>query len=375
MTSELEKSLKRLSVPVPSVPEGRYVISIGRDFLSRLWPEIERDFAGRTAFVVTDADVAEAGHLEALLGGREIGTYVIDPPGEISKHIQTVTGIVETMEQSYLGRDSVVVAIGGGTVGDVAGFAAAIYKRGVPVVQIPTTTVSQADSAVGGKTGVDSSISKNAFGAFWQPAAVYIDAATLKTLEDVQYRAGLVESVKHAAIMDADYFGFLESHLEALLKRDLGVLEQMAYENCRIKAAVVAEDPTEKNKRRILNYGHTIGHAAESASGFDLLHGQAVAIGMVAAGRIEEELGLAGDDRIERIEALLKKLGMPTRIPKQYKTDQLIDLLRRDKKAVGSRPRFVLLEKLGAVLCRDGQWAQEVGENIVVNILNEIIEG
>ena len=259
-----------------------------------------------------------------------------------------------------MGRDTLVVALGGGTVGDIAGFAAAIFKRGVPVVQIPTTTVAQADSSVGGKTGVDSTLSKNAFGSFWHPAAVYIDIETLKTLDDRQYRAGLVESVKHAAIADADYFNYLEKNSEALLSRDPSVLTHIAAENCRIKAAVVAEDPTEKNKRSILNYGHTLGHAVESASAFSLLHGEAVAIGMIAAGLLEKAMGLVTDDRLTRIRSLLEKLGQPTHIPANLSLDAITDLLKRDKKAVAQWPRFVLLETLGKTLCKNERWTQDV---------------
>lgn len=374
MTGDWKKSLKTLSVAVPSVPQEGYVISIGTGYLLHLWAELGERFAGRTLFAVTDSAVVRAGHLDMLLGGRRAGVYVIDPPGEVCKHIQTVTAILEEMEKQFLGRDSVVVALGGGTVGDIAGFAAAIFKRGVPVVQIPTTTVSQADSAIGGKTGVDSSLSKNAFGVFWQPSAVYIDTATLATMDDAQYRAGLAESVKHAAIADAAYFAWLEGHADALLGREPAALEHLAMENGRIKASVVMEDPMEKNKRRILNYGHTIGHAVESVSGYSLLHGEAVAIGMAAAGRIEQELGLVKDDRPERIEQLLKRLGLPTRIPKMYSADQLMDLLKRDKKAVGTRPRFVLLETLGRALCRDGQWAHEVPQELAEKVIEKMRE-
>jgi 3-dehydroquinate synthase len=232
--------------------------------------------------------------------------------------------------------------------------------------------VAQADSSVGGKTGVDSSVSKNAFGAFWQPAAVYIDVETLLTLDDRQYRAGLVESVKHAAIRDKDYFEFFEKNIEAICSKDMNVLAEIAYKNCSIKAQVVQEDPTEKNMRRILNYGHTIGHAVESASGFELLHGESVAIGMIAAGKIEKALGLVSDDRLERIEQLLTKLDMPTVIPPEIKKEQLIELLRTDKKAIGKWPRFVLLESLGRALCKKGQWAHEVSQDIVETCLDEL---
>ncbi|MEN8126186.1 MAG: 3-dehydroquinate synthase [Planctomycetota bacterium] len=365
---------QKLDVTIPAVAQSGYTITIGRGMLSDLWRQIQSQWPKRNPFIVTDAELVKAGHFKTLLGGESVPSYVIDPPGETSKHIQTVVEIIEAMEKNVLGRDSIIIALGGGTVGDIAGFAAAIFKRGIPVVQIPTTTVSQADSSVGGKTGVDSSVSKNAFGAFWQPAAVYIDVETLTTLDDRQYRAGLVESVKHAAIRDADYFAFFEANIDAILNKDMPVLEQIAYTNCRIKADVVRQDPTEKNLRRILNYGHTIGHAVESASGFDLLHGESVGIGMIAAGKLERALGLATDDRLERIEGLLKKLGMPTVIPPDIKKERLIELLRKDKKAVGRWPRFILLESLGKTLCRDGQWAHDVSQDIVESCLDEMYE-
>jgi 3-dehydroquinate synthase len=276
------------------------------------------------------------------------------------------------MEKAYLGRDTLVVALGGGTVGDIAGFAAAIFKRGVPVLQIPTTTVAQADSAVGGKTGIDSERSKNAFGAFWHPSAVYVDVATLTTLDDRQFRAGLVESIKHALIADSEYFEFLENNLDAVLERKSDVLETIAHFNCKIKGDVVETDPSEQNKRRILNYGHTIGHAVEAASGFELLHGEAVAIGIIAAGLIEIELELAQQERIERIRQILKKLDVPVKLPKDLAEEDLIDLIKHDKKAVNKWPRFVLISDIGQVYCPDGQYAVEVAPELVEKILKEL---
>jgi 3-dehydroquinate synthase len=276
----------KLTVKVPAVKPGEYTITIGTDILDKVWAKIETQFGQQGKFVITDANVEKAGHLNKLLSGRpfdgaqgrDVPNYVITPAGETSKNMRTVEAILEAMERAYLGRDTVVLALGGGVVGDIAGFAAAVFKRGVAVVQIPTTTIAQADSAIGGKTGVDSSMSKNAFGA---------------------YRAGLVESVKHALIADEKYFEFLEKNLDAILRRQPDVLEQVAYHNCKIKAKVVEADPTEKNQRRMLNYGHTIGHAVESASGFELLHGEAIAIGIIAAGLIEIEMGLCDDKRLE----------------------------------------------------------------------------
>lgn len=368
----MNQSIQTFDVKVPAVAESAYTITIGDGILADVWPQIRRQWPKLKPFIVTDSELVNAGQLKTLLGGEDVPTYVIDPAGEVSKHVQTVVAIVEMMEKNFMGRDSLIVALGGGTVGDIAGFAAAIFKRGVGVVQIPTTTVAQADSSVGGKTGVDSSVSKNAFGAFWQPAAVYIDVATLSTLDDRQYRAGLAESVKHAAIADAEYFEFIEKNIDAICNKDMAVLRHIAMTNCGIKASVVEEDPTEKNKRRILNYGHTIGHTVESASGFELLHGECVGLGMIAAGKIEAAMGLVQDDRIARIESVLKKLGIPTVIPAHLKKEQLLELLKMDKKAVGQWPRFILLESLGATLYREGQWAHEVSRDIVEQCLDEL---
>lgn len=361
-----------LDIKIPASPEGGYPIRIGTDILGSLWDKIDADFAKHSKFVVTDENLASAGHLQTLLGKRDVPTFTISPPGEVSKTIDTAVSIIEAMEKAYLGRDTLVVALGGGTVGDIAGFAAAVFKRGVSVVQIPTTTVAQADSAVGGKTGVDSSMSKNAFGAFWHPAGVYIDVATLTTLDDRQFRAGLVESIKHAIIADADYFDFLEANLDAILARKPDVLEKLAHKNCKIKGGVVETDPTEQNLRRILNYGHTIGHAVESASGFELLHGEAVAIGIIGAGLIEIEMGLAQPGRLERIRGILEKLGVPVRLPRNLAEENLIDLIKRDKKAINKWPKFVLIDKIGQVHCEDGQYAVEVAPELVTRVLNKL---
>jgi len=357
------------TVNIPAREAGSYKICIGTGTLGSLWEKIEADFAGSSKFVVTDENLVSAGHLERLLDGCEVPVYVIRPAGEVSKNIDTVVAIIEAMEKAYLGRDTVVVGLGGGTVGDIAGFAASVFKRGVPVVHIPTTTVAQADSAVGGKTGVDSSMSKNAFGAFWHPAAVYIDVATLATLEDRQYRAGLVESVKHAIIADSEYFGFIEKNIEAILERESDVLQRIAQFNCKIKGGVVETDPNEQNMRRMLNYGHTIGHAVEAASGYELLHGEAVAIGMIGAGLIETEMGLATDGRLDRIRRILEKLRVPLQLPQDVTDNKLIDLIKRDKKAVNKWPKFVLTSRIGQVYCRDDQWAVDVERPVVQRVL------
>jgi len=364
--------MKELEIKIPASAAASYKIKIGTNILGSLWSEIDSDFGKLNKFIVTDESLVSAGHLEKLTSGRDVPTFVISPAGEISKNINTAISIIEAMEKAYLGRDTLVVALGGGTVGDIAGFAAAVFKRGVPVVQIPTTTVAQADSSVGGKTGVDSSISKNAFGIFWQPARVYIDVATLATLDDRQYRAGLVETVKHAIIADSEYFDFLEKNLDLILERNTNILEEIAYQNCKIKGSVVEEDPHEKNKRRILNYGHTIGHAVESASGFELLHGEAVSIGIIAAGMIEERLGISQPGKFQRVRKMLQKLQVPIISPDNLDENVLLDLIKRDKKAVNKWPKFVLTDKIGNVYTKNGQYAVEVEPEIVESVLKEL---
>jgi 3-dehydroquinate synthase len=359
-------------IKVPGPQAKTYKVRIGTEILGSLWLDIQTAFAQYKPFVITDANLVSAGHLRTLLAERNIPTFVINPPGETSKNISTIIAIIEKMEKAYLGRDTVVLALGGGTVGDMAGFAASIFKRGVPVVHIPTTTVAQADSAIGGKTGVDSSVSKNAFGTFWHPAAVYIDVMTLKSLDERHFRAGLVESVKHALIADNQYFEFLESNLDGILQRSPELLESIAYQNCRIKGGVVEEDPDEKNKRRILNYGHTIGHAVESVSGFGLLHGEAVAIGIIAAGLIEMEMQIAQPDKLNRIRKILEKIGVPVKLPASLAEDKLLDVIQHDKKAVGKWPRFVLISEIGRVYCQNGQWAVPVSREIIIKVLKEI---
>lgn len=364
--------MSEIIVQVPATPPGSYTITIGTEILRSLWETIEADFGQYSKFVVTDDNLVSAGHLEKLLGGKDVPAFVISPPGETSKNVNTLLSIIETMEKAYLGRDTLVVALGGGTVGDIAGFAAAVFKRGVRVLHIPTTTVAQADSAIGGKTGVDSSLSKNAFGAFWHPSAVYIDVAALATLDPRHYAAGLVESVKHALIADSEYFDFIESNLDAILARKPDVLETMTHYNCKIKGAVVEKDPREQNLRRILNYGHTIGHAVESASGYGLLHGEAVAIGIIAAGLIEIEMGLAEQNRLDRIRLILEKLSVPVELPKDITENKLIDFIRRDKKTVNKWPRFVLISRIGQVYCLDEQWAVEVERSTVQKVLSRL---
>lgn len=363
---------RKIDVSVPSEPISGYSITIGSGLLDTIAAEIKNNFPGKNLFLVTDSNLDRAGHINTFAANTYIPRYIIDPPGEQSKHIQTVINIVENMEKAFLGRDTVVIALGGGTVGDIAGFVAGIFKRGTPVVHIPTTTVSQADSSVGGKTGVDSTLSKNAFGIFHQPSAVYIDVKTLQTLDDREFRSGLVESVKHALVWDREYFEFIETRIDDLIARKNDVLEELAFRNCTIKAAVVQADPKEKNLRRVLNYGHTIGHAVESASNYTLLHGEAVAIGIIGASLIENQMSLGNEKRTERIKNVLSRLNVPLKIPSGIEVDQLVEIIKRDKKSVAGWPKFILLEEIGRVSKTGDQWVREVDKETTINTLKKL---
>lgn len=369
--SKVSTGVHTLTVKVPARPQGAYSVHVGSGILDSIVGELGQE---RRLFVVSDGNVQRAGHLAALVGSSRVGTYIVEPPGEASKTLRTVEAIVSHLERERYGRDSALIALGGGVVGDVGGFAAAIFKRGVPCVQVPTTTVAQADSAIGGKVGVDSELSKNAYGAFSHPLAVYIDVAALATLDERHYRAGLVESVKHALIADASYLDYLEARLDEVLARDEAALVELARRNCAIKGDVVFRDPEEANLRRMLNFGHTIGHAVESASGYALHHGEAVAIGIVGACRLAARLQVAEPGVLGRAAALLRRLGMPVSLPPGISDAHLLDLMTRDKKARGGTPRFVLVEAVGRVYAPSGQYAVEVPADALHATLRDLRE-
>ena len=364
--------MKSLTVQIPLIESSSYDIKIKAGLLKDL-PQIVEDKLGACSkMIVTDSNVKNSGHIDSLSSCGEV--FVIDPPGECNKYMHTVVEILEQMEQNAMGRDSAIIAVGGGTVGDMAGFAASIFKRGIPIVHVPTTTVSQADSSIGGKTGVDSSISKNAYGAFWHPAAVFIDVETLKTLDQRQFNAGLVESIKHALISDRIYFEYLENNIDAILNRDNSTLEELALFNSKVKSSIVSIDPKEKNQRRILNYGHTIGHAIESASNFELLHGEAVAIGIIGASIIEIEIGIGNIQRLERVKKLLNKLSLPLEIPTNITKEQIYNLLSRDKKSVKGWPKFALIEDIAKVhIDTNNQWAHRVDPAVVEIAIDQLM--
>ena len=274
------------------------------------------------------------------------------PAGESHKQLERIDAFCGQFLEAGLDRSSVVIALGGGVVGDVAGFAAACYMRGVRFIQIPTTIVAQVDSSVGGKTGVNHPLGKNTIGAFHQPSAVVIDLTMLRTLPERELRAGLAEVIKHGVIADEALFAYMENHQDAILAMDLDALAYPVIRSCEIKAAIVAEDEREQGVRANLNYGHTFGHGIEAVSGYTrFLHGEAVALGMHAAGALASDLGLVDRAFCERQHACLASYGLPVSWP-ALPVDATLEAMRRDKKARAGTLKFVVADRMGHVVHR-----------------------
>jgi 3-dehydroquinate synthase len=311
--------------------------------------------------VVVSNPVVAALWLDALRGGLAAAGIddesILIPDGEANKTWSTAHDVLTRLLERKAERSTTVLALGGGVVGDVAGFAAAICQRGMPFVQIPTTLLAQVDSSVGGKTGVNHALGKNMIGAFHQPRAVLIDTDCLSTLPQREFAAGLAEVIKYGAIRDAAFFDWLEAEMPRLVARDSEALMHAVTESCRIKAEIVAADEREAGERALLNFGHTFGHAIETGVGFgEWLHGEAVAAGMVMASTLSARLGLIADADVVRLRTLLQRAGLPVE-PPPLGVERYLALMRRDKKVLGGSIRFVLLDGLGA-----GQLRSDVPE-------------
>jgi 3-dehydroquinate synthase len=280
-------------------------------------------------------------------------TPIVVSDGEQAKDWKTLEGVFDRLLAARCGRDTVIVALGGGVIGDLAGFAAAVYQRGVPFIQVPTTLLAQVDSSVGGKTAINHARGKNMVGAFHQPLAVISDVAALDSLPDRELRAGLAEVIKHALVLDAAFADWLEANMGALLARDRPALEHAVRRSCEIKAQVVAADERESGLRAILNFGHTFGHAIEAGVGYgEWLHGEAVAAGMVMAAELSVRAGLLARADAERVRALVARAGLQTAGP-VLSLERMLELMQVDKKAVAGRVRYVLLSSIGHAVLRD----------------------
>jgi len=332
------------------VGHARYSVTIGPGLLARR-DFFEHHVPGDGALIVSNPIVAALylDPLRAGLAGRRIAECIL-PDGEQHKTLSSAALVFDALVENRLHRDATIFALGGGVVGDIAGFAAACYQRGIAFAQVPTTLLAQVDSSVGGKTGVNHPGGKNLIGAFHQPLVVVADTDTLLSLPDRELRAGLAEVIKYGCIRDPELFGWLERHIAEILARDAESLTHAIRRSCEIKAEVVALDEREQNIRAILNFGHTFGHAIEAATAYTrYLHGEAVALGMLMATDLSARLGLIDDDVTRRLRDLLSAAGLPTSTPRIGR-DTAFGLMQMDKKVKAGAVRLVLLERLGSAV-------------------------
>lgn len=358
--------------------ERAYPIYIGEALLERAGEILAPILAGRRAFLVTDERVVAAGHADRLAVGLDHSGLaherIVLPPGEATKSFPWLERLLDELIGRGAERRSVIIALGGGVIGDLAGFAAAILLRGVDYVQVPTTLLAQVDSAVGGKTGIDTPRGKNLVGAFHQPRAVLVDTSTLATLPARERRAGYAEVVKYGCILDADFFTWLEAWGEHVVRGDAAACRLAIRRSLAIKAEVVAADERELSGRRaLLNFGHTFGHAFEACAGYGeaLLHGEAVAIGMVCAASLSADLGFADPADALRLSRHLAAVGLPTRpadLGLHFDVDQLLAAMRHDKKVESGRIRFVLWRGPGRAFV-----AERVDEEAVRRLLHTVL--
>jgi 3-dehydroquinate synthase len=337
--------------------ERSYDVAIAYGDAAGVGPFVRRRCKGALAFVVCDENTrALAGRVAESLQAAGFGVHsAVVPPGEESKRLEVASSLYDALAGARADRKTVVVAVGGGVIGDLAGFAAATFNRGLALVMVPTTLLAMVDSSVGGKVGVNHPRGKNLIGAFHQPAGVWIDTAALDTLPEREFRSGLAEVVKYGVILDPELFAYLEANADAVLSRRPEAIEHVVARSCRLKADVVEKDERElTGMRAVLNYGHTFAHAFETVAGYGAwLHGEAVAAGMVCASRLAERLGMIAPEVTRRQVALLGRFRLPTEPEKGWPIDRLIAVMHQDKKAEAGRLRFVLPTRLGEVLLRE----------------------
>jgi len=339
-----------IEIPVSLGPRS-YRILVGEGALAGVGAELAKLRVGRKAALVADAALLGLHGLTVRKGLEQAGFTVTTlevPAGEAAKTIRVAEALWDGMLEAGLDRASTVVALGGGATGDVAGFAAATYMRGINVVQLPTTLLAQVDASSGGKTAIDHARGKNMIGAFHQPRLVVVDPAVLTSLPERDFRSGLAEVIKHGIVLDAAYFADVETHLPALLARDLPTLTRVVAGSCRLKAAVVERDENDSELRYVLNYGHTIGHALEAVTGFTRwTHGEAVALGIAAEAHLAERVGVAGPATVQRQVRLLEAVGLPVR-GAGVDPGAVLEAMGRDKKARDGKLPIVLAPEIGA---------------------------
>ena len=345
--------------------ERSYPIYIGQNLLSQAELLINH-ISGKQTLIVTNETVAPLylAKIEKMLTGVDYQSVIL-PDGEKYKNLDVLNKIFDALLTHKFDRSVTLIALGGGVVGDMTGFAAATYQRGVDFIQIPTTLLSQVDSSVGGKTGVNHALGKNMIGAFHQPKCVIADTDTLNTLEDKELSAGIAEVIKYGLLGDKDFFQWLESNVEKLLAREPQALAYGIERSCQDKADIVAADEKESGQRALLNLGHTFGHAIETSVGYgQWLHGEAVGTGMVMAADMSHRLGWISQADVEKTVDLIKRANLPLNLPAHLNKNDFLELMMRDKKSLGGKIRLVLLKAIGQAIISDNYSEEKLNETL-----------
>jgi 3-dehydroquinate synthase len=361
--------VKKIKVCLDRKQSQSYEICIGYDILNRIAMMIANSGISDRYVIVTDDCVRTLYGEDLLAHLRNMGVksdLIAFPTGERSKNFQTVLDLSKRLLDLGVDRKSALIALGGGVAGDLTGFVASVFMRGIPVIQVPTTLMAQVDSSIGGKTGINLPTGKNLLGTFHQPEMVLTDIKFLETLPEKEFNNGLSEVVKYGAIKGEPLFGKLENGIDLILDRNVCLLEEIITIACTIKADIVGQDEREKDVRRILNFGHTLGHAMETASRYTFSHGGGVAVGMIAAARLSERISDLDREEVCRIEQLIVALGLEKRVPPKISTDDMLSALRQDKKKIGDSIHFVMLRTIGEPF---------VVKGVAEQVLRETIEG
>jgi len=362
--------MKTLKVNLDKKTLLSYEIRIGKSIIDRMILLIAKNHKATRYVIVTDSNVNR--HYGQILinamtqAGMKASLMEI-PAGESSKNIATVMDVTGKLLASGADRQTLLIALGGGVVGDLTGFIASVYMRSIPYIQIPTTLIGQVDSAIGGKTAVDLPQGKNLLGTFYQPRAVFADVNFLRTLPDKEFNNGLAEIIKYGIIEDEKMFKFLEENMDAVKSRDSDHLLKIIETCCRIKKSIVEIDEREQGLRRILNFGHTLGHALEAVSHYTLSHGEGVALGMIAAAKLSVKMNYLSEDELIRVEKIITQAGLPAKIPASFVPGKVIARLKTDKKKKDDQVHFVLVKKIGMPFV-----SASVSEELIENVLEEM---
>jgi 3-dehydroquinate synthase len=364
--------MKTIEITLPRREASSIKILVGREISDLLFRDLQNHVRASRYCVITDSRVKDlyGENLTDELRRKGLRLDLLNfPEGEVSKRVDTLMGLASKMLEAGIDRSGCLIALGGGVVGDTAGFLASIYMRSIPYIHVPTSLLAQVDSSIGGKTGIDLPEGKNLLGTFYHPLGIYVDLSYLSSLETRQIRNGLAEVIKYGCIQDEGILQLITKEKKGILRAEPGAIDEVVTRSCHIKVEIVEADETERGRRKFLNFGHTLGHAIEAASGFELLHGEAVALGMIAASRISRRLGPLSGEEEGRILEAIRGTGLPTTIPRGCSKEDILRFIESDKKKVSSKLTWVLLSKIGEPILSD-EVPMELVENTIEAMLN-----